>query len=59
MLIKRDELSAEEKVTIKQGIKEGLEGLKGKVPGIVDTRQQRTLIIVLSAERGFDHCWMK
>ena len=34
----KDELSAEEKVTIKQGIKEGLEGLKGKVPGIVDIK---------------------
>ena len=33
-----DELSAEEKVTIKHGIKEGLEGLKGKVPGIVDIK---------------------
>ncbi len=34
----KDELSAEEKETIKQGIKEGLEGLKGKVPGIVEIR---------------------
>ena len=34
----KDELSAEEKMTIKQGIKEGLEGLKGKVPGIVDIK---------------------
>ncbi len=34
----KDELSAEEKVTIKQEIKEGLEGLKGKVPGIVDIK---------------------
>ncbi len=34
----KDELSADEKVTIKQGIKDGLEGLKGKVPGIVDIK---------------------
>ncbi len=34
----KDELSSEEKASIKQGIKEGLEGLKGKVPGIVDIR---------------------
>ena len=34
----KDELSEEEKVTIKQGIKDGLEGLKGKVPGIVDIK---------------------
>ena len=32
----KDELSAEEKENVKQGIKEGLEGLKGVVPGIVD-----------------------
>lgn len=34
----KDELSADEKVSIKQGIKEGLESLKGKVPGIVDIK---------------------
>ncbi len=34
----KDEISAEEKATIKQGIKEGLEGLKGKVPGIIDIK---------------------
>ena len=32
----KDELSTEEKESVKLGIKEGLEGLKGKVPGIVD-----------------------
>ena len=30
----KDEYSAEEKAKIKQGIKEGLEGLLGKVPGL-------------------------
>ena len=34
----KDEYSAEEKENIKNGIKEGLEGLKGKVPGIVDIK---------------------
>ena len=29
----KDELSEEEKQTVKAGIKEGLEGLAGKVPG--------------------------
>ena len=29
-------LSEEEKTQVKKGIKEGLEGLKGKVPGLVD-----------------------
>lgn len=34
----KDELSAEEKVKVKQGIKEGLEALKGKIPGIVEIK---------------------
>ena len=32
----KDEYSAEEKETIKKGIKEGLEGLKGVVPGLLE-----------------------
>lgn len=32
----KDELSIEEKDTVKKEIKEGLEGLKGKVPGLID-----------------------
>lgn len=31
-----DELSSEEKANVKQGIKNGLEGLLGKVPGLVE-----------------------
>ena len=34
----KDEYSEEEKKTIKAGIKEGLEGLKDKVPGIVEIK---------------------
>lgn len=34
----KDEYSNEEKDSIKQGIKEGLEGLYGKVPGIVEIK---------------------
>lgn len=34
----KDELSAEEKLSVKQGIKEGLEGLLGKVPGLVEIK---------------------
>ena len=34
----KDELSEEEKADVKKGIKEGLEGLKGKVPGIVEIK---------------------
>lgn len=32
------ELTEEEKVTVKKGIKEGLEGLKGQVPGLIDIK---------------------
>ena len=32
----KDEFTEEQKADIRAGIKEGLEGLKGKVPGIVD-----------------------
>lgn len=34
----KDELSEEEKNKVKAEIKEGLEGLKGKVPGLLDIR---------------------
>ena len=33
-------LSQEEKETVKAGIKEGLEGLVGKVPGLIDVKVQ-------------------
>ena len=36
----KDTLTAEEKATVKQGIKEGLEGLAGKIPGLLDIRGQ-------------------
>lgn len=32
------ELSDAEKAEVKKGIKEGLEGLKGKIPGLIDIR---------------------
>ncbi len=34
----KEELTAEEKENVKAGIKEGLEGLAGKVPGLVDVK---------------------
>ncbi len=34
----KSELSAEEKKTVKAGIKAGLEGLAGQIPGLVDIR---------------------
>ena len=34
----KDELSAEEKQKVKEGIKEGLESLQGKIPGLLEIR---------------------
>lgn len=34
----KDEFSSEEKEQIKSGIKEGLEGLAGKIPGLIDIK---------------------
>ena len=36
----KDELTAEEKKNVKEGIKFGLENLKGQVPGLVDIKVQ-------------------
>ena len=36
----RSELSAEEKQTVARAIKQGLEGLKGQVPGLLDIHVQ-------------------
>ena len=36
----KDELSEEEKKVVRAGIKEGLEGLQGKVPGLVEIKVQ-------------------
>ena len=36
----KDEFTLEEKAEIKAGIKEGLESLKGKIPGLVDIHVQ-------------------
>ena len=34
----KDELSDEEKIKVKADIKTGLEGLKGKIPGLIDIK---------------------
>lgn len=36
----KDELSAEEKINVKKEIKEGLEGLAGKIPGLLEIKVQ-------------------
>ncbi len=36
----KDELTAEEKAEVKKGIKEGLENLAGRIPGLLDIHVQ-------------------
>ena len=36
----KEELSAEEKAAVKKGIKEGLEALAGKIPGLLEIKVQ-------------------
>lgn len=50
----RDELSAEEKVQIKAGVKEGLEGLQGKIPGLLDIKVQITGLASSNADLLLD-----
>ncbi len=44
----KDEYSSEEKVQIRKGIKEGLEGLQGKVPGLISIHVQADNLIATS-----------
>ena len=50
----KDEFSAEEKAQIKAGIKEGLEGLAGQIPGLVDIKVQVECLESSNAEAMLD-----
>ena len=50
----KDEYSAEEKENIKKGIKEGLEGLKGKIPGLVDIKVNTNALASSNADLMLD-----
>ncbi len=50
----KDEFSEEEKIAIKAGIKEGLESLKGKIPGLVEIRVQTEALASSTAEVMLD-----
>ena len=50
----KDELSAEEKGNVKKGIKEGLEGLAGKIPGLVEIKVQTEGLASFNAEVMLD-----
>lgn len=48
------ETSDEEKAVIKKGIKEGLEGLKGKIPGMIDIKVNIECLASSNAEVMLD-----
>ncbi len=50
----KDELSAEEKKVVKAGIKEGLEGLVGKIPGLLEVKVQTEGLASSNAEVMLD-----
>ena len=50
----KDEFTEEEKIEIKAGIKEGLESLKGKIPGLVDISVQTESLASSTAEVMLD-----
>ena len=50
----KDELSAEEKVAVKAGIKEGLEALAGKIPGLTEIKVQTEGLVSSNADVMLD-----
>ncbi len=50
----KDEFTPEEKENIKAGIKESLEGLAGKIPGLLDIKVQITCLESSNAEVMLD-----
>ncbi|MBE5954140.1 MAG: Dabb family protein [Lachnospiraceae bacterium] len=50
----KDELSEEEKVQVRAGIKEGLEGLLGKIPGLTEIHVQTDFLPSSNADVMLD-----
>ena len=50
----KDSLSETEKAEVKKGIKEGLEGLKGKIPGLIDIKVNIECLASSNAEVMLD-----
>lgn len=50
----KSEFTEEEKRAVKAGVKEGLEGLKGQIPGLIDIRVQTEGLPSSSAEMMLD-----
>lgn len=50
----KDQYSEEEKMKIKAGIKEGLEGLSGKIPGLLDIKVYTNVLSSSNADLMLD-----
>lgn len=50
----KDELNEAEKLEVKKGIKEGLEGLKGQIPGLIDIKVNIEYLASSNAEVMLD-----
>ena len=50
----KDELTADEKVIVKKGIKEGLEGLSGRIPGLISIKVETEPLASSNAEVMLD-----
>lgn len=50
----KDELSAEEKESVKKGIKAGLEGLQGLIPGLLEIKVQTECMASSNADVMLD-----
>lgn len=50
----KDELSDEDKIQIRAGIKEGLEGLQGKIPGLTEIHVQTDFLPSSNADVMLD-----
>lgn len=50
----KDELSEEEKKNVMAGIKEGLEGLKGVIPGLIEIHVQTEKLVSSNADVMLD-----
>lgn len=50
----KDELQGEEKEAVKNGIKEGLESLQGKIPGLIDIKVNKDGLASSNADLMLD-----
>lgn len=50
----KDGLTAEEKIAVKAGIKAGLEGLAGQIPGLIDIHVQTDCLATSNADVMLD-----